>query len=98
VNRIEHLLFTLAEECAEVAQRASKAARFGLDEVQPGQMLTNRERIVQELNDLYAMAEMLDLATVDRTAIATKKDKVMRFMDYAERCGSLQPTSTRNHR
>jgi hypothetical protein len=32
MNITEHLLATLAEECAEVAQATSKALRFGLDE------------------------------------------------------------------
>lgn len=59
MNRTEHLLWVLAEECAEVAQRASKAARFGLDEVQPGQALTNEERLWQEMCDLCAVGEML---------------------------------------
>ena len=89
MNVTESLLFTLAEECAEVSQRASKAARFGLQEVQPGQMLTNRERIVQELNDLWAVVEMLDLAEVDRAAIFSKKRKVQEFLAYAEKCGTL---------
>jgi len=31
------VLTILMEECAEVIQRASKALRFGLDEVQPEQ-------------------------------------------------------------
>jgi hypothetical protein len=35
MNPTEHLLSCLAEECAEVAQRASKSLRFGLSEVQP---------------------------------------------------------------
>ncbi len=35
MNRRDHLLDILAEECAEVAIRVSKALRFGLDEV-PG--------------------------------------------------------------
>jgi len=96
MNRTEHLLSTLAEECAEVAQCASKALRFGLDDAQPGQLLTNRERIVSELNDLWAVVEMLDLATVDRTAIATKKDKVLQFMKYAEKCGTLAGSDRRD--
>jgi hypothetical protein len=89
MNRTEHLLFTLAEECAEVAHCASKAARFGLDEIKPGQSLTNRERILQELNDLWAVAEMLGLCQVDRVAIDRKKAKVLEFMGYAEKCGTL---------
>ena len=59
MNRLGHLLWILAEECAEIAQRASKASRFGMDEVQPGHALTNEQRIWQEMNDLAAVGEML---------------------------------------
>jgi len=34
MNRMEHLLAVLAEECAEVAQRCSKAQRFGMHQKQ----------------------------------------------------------------
>jgi hypothetical protein len=90
MNRTEHLLFKLAEECAEVTQEASKAAIFGMDEVMPGQPLTNRERVMRELNDLFAIAEMLGLQHVDRAAIEAKKRKVEHYMEYAEKeCGTL---------
>lgn len=36
MTQTEHLLVHLAAECCEVARRASKAAKFGLTEVQPG--------------------------------------------------------------
>lgn len=58
MNRKEHLLTILAEECNEVAQRTSKALRFSLEEIQPGQNMTNADRILQELYDLLAMVEM----------------------------------------
>jgi len=91
VNRTEHLLFKLAEECAEVTQEASKAAIFGMDEVMPGQPLTNRERVVVELNDVFAVAEMLGICVVDRVAVEAKKTKVRRYMDYAAKeCGTLE--------
>ena len=89
MNVTEHLLWKLAEECAEVAKEASKAALFGMEEVMPGQPLTNRERVLKELNDLWAAAEMLDLCKVDRAAIDEKKAKVRKFMDYAEKIGTL---------
>jgi len=53
------LLDLLAEEPAEVIQRVCKALRFGLDEVQPGQHLTNEERILQELADVDAVVRSL---------------------------------------
>ena len=59
MNRTDHLLWILAEECAEVAQRASKAARFSLKEAQPDQPYTNAERIMHEYTDLMAAIEML---------------------------------------
>lgn len=96
MNRTEHLLSCLAEECAEVAQRVSKALRFGLTEVQPGQPLTNAQRIGQEFHDLLAVVEMLeDEGALDRPtdthAIERKKAKVLAFLEYAEQCGALTP-------
>ena len=50
----EHYLAIVAEEAAEIAReafdlntRASKALRFGLDEVQEGQLLSNAEHRVE---------------------------------------------------
>lgn len=59
MTREDHLLWGIAEECMEVAQRASKAARFGLDEVQPGQGLNNAQRIFREFADLLTIIDML---------------------------------------
>lgn len=57
----QYLLGKLAEECAEVGQRALKAAQFGLDEVQPGQALDNAERLHAELDELQAIVELLNV-------------------------------------
>lgn len=89
MNTNEYLLARIAEECVEAAQRALKAQAFGLDEVQEGHLLTNRERLVQELNDVYAVVEMLGLAEVDRPAMTKKKEKVLAFMGHAKKCGTL---------
>jgi len=96
MNHTEHLLSCLAEECAEVGQRVSKAMRFGLGEVQPGQALTNAERIADELVDLLAVVGMLEEEGIldvprDPVAIQRKKDKVRTFMVYAAECGALTP-------
>lgn len=91
MTRTEHLLWMLAEECAEVAQRASKAARFGLSEVQPGQLQTNAERITYELNDLVAVADMLlSPDWMDDNAINAKQAKVEKFLEYSAQCGTLE--------
>lgn len=92
MTKIEHLLWCLAEECAEVAQRASKAARFGLDEIQPGQSLTNEERLWQEMNDLAGVGEMIislrKAGGLSRTQVDEKKAKVEKFLAYSAECGT----------
>lgn len=99
MTREEHLLAILSEECAEVAREVSKALRFGMFEMMPGQSLTNRERIAAELQDLWAAVEMLNLQTVDRAAIERKKEKVVKFMRYAEEeCGTIAPPDAKEPR
>ena len=89
MNETEHLLTTLGEECAEVAQRASKAARFGMNEVQPGQTENNVRRIERELSDVMAVADMLGLR-VSEEEMDAKKAKVRKYMAYAREHGTLQ--------
>lgn len=88
MNETEHLLTILGEECAEVAQRASKAARFGLAEVQPGQAEDNRRRLERELADLMATAELLGLVVREEDKVA-KLEKLKKFMAYARQIGTL---------
>lgn len=95
----EYVLWLIAEECAEVAQRCSKAARFGPDEVMPGQDLDNVERLSEEVLDLLAV---LDIASdhglvrlgaeeqkLDR--LRAKRLKVARYMGYSIELGTLDP-------
>jgi hypothetical protein len=76
-GRTRELLICAAEECAEVTQRITKALRFGLDEVHPGQPLTNAQRIAGELGDLQAVVNMLAaldvLNSMEIAAAATAK-------------------------
>lgn len=60
MTETQYLLDVLSEECNEVAVRASKAIRFGLEEIQPGQALTNAQRLALELDDLYGAIELLN--------------------------------------
>lgn len=95
MNRQEHLLSCLAEECTEVGQRVSKALRFGLAEVQPGQSLTNAERIMEEFTDLVSVVEMLIAEGVlqDRLSperVEAKQTKIEKFLAYAASVGALQ--------
>lgn len=83
-----------------MAQRVSKALRFGLTEIEPGQELNNAQRITQEFHDALAVVEMLEDAgalgrSSDTHAIERKKAKILVFMEYAERCGTLTPNDSR---
>lgn len=94
MNRIEHLLVCLNEECLEVAHRVDKALRFGTLEVQPGQVFTNGDRIVDEFLQALAVMEMLSGAgelnfqpnsPFSLSVIDAKKRKVERNM-YLKNC------------
>jgi hypothetical protein len=52
LDKRQHRLLKLMEECAEVAHRASKQILFGKQEIQHGQELTNAERLRGEVLDL----------------------------------------------
>jgi hypothetical protein len=101
MDSTEHLLICLSEECAEISEqcskvavRVSKALRFGQDEIQPGQLLSNVERISLEMADLLAMAEVMETAgLISRVQVEKKKDKLRAFMAYAVECGALAAPS-----
>lgn len=92
MNEQEHLLTVLSEECAEVAQRACKAARFGLSEIQPGQHEDNKRRIERELADLMATADLLGLKVRDEDK-AAKTEKLKKYMGYSREMGTLSHDS-----
>lgn len=121
MNTSEHLLTIAAEECMEIAleaallaQRLSKALRFGLDETQPNNHESNRTRIVQnyekllqEGNDLRGVLALLQLApaqdtfervNVDNDAVLAKQEKVKRFLLYSSQCGTLTDDVVRDLR
>jgi len=95
MTRDEHYLTILAEECAEVAQRVSKALRFGLGEVQAGQPLTNAQRIEEELRDLSAVAAiceergLVDRARATHEEVRAKKEKIERHFEISREHGRL---------
>jgi len=97
MNRKEHLLVILAEECNEVGQRATKALRFGVNEIQPGTSNENNaERLKYEYNDLIAIVEILQEEGVlppemfSREMIDKKKERVKYFLEYSKKIGTLQ--------
>lgn len=79
------LLTILIEECMEVAQRATKMLRFGVNEVQPGQDLDNAERLSVEVGDLLAVIRLCTEAdlishSVSQHAVAAKLNKLRIYM------------------
>lgn len=79
------LLTILVEECAEVQQRATKALRFGLAEVQPGQPHDNAARLAHEVGDLLEMVDRLcDIGVIRRDAVQNgrrrKRSQLKKFL------------------
>ena len=99
MNEKEYLMIQAASECMEVAHRITKALHFGLNEIQPGQEMTNDERVVEEYIDLLASMQKLqklDIFSmpseiVVNGAIAKKQEKIDKFMGYArDVCGTVE--------
>ena len=93
-NLLAHLLTILQEECNETGQRSSKALRFGLGEIQPGQPLTNADRLIGEYADIVGVMELLQengyIQLPDlRPMIERKKAKVLKYLEFSRRCGTL---------
>jgi len=60
MNRLEELLIILSEECAEVAQAATKCIRFGMASTHNGQIPeSNQLRLEKEIGDFMAMVRLL---------------------------------------
>ncbi len=91
----EHLLVILAEECAEVSQRATKALRFGLTDpkgTEPEQPFDNRTRLLMEINDLLAVVDMLfeEMDYKSELLQYSKKEKVKKYLKLSEKLGLLK--------
>lgn len=95
MNRQEHMLDILSEECIEVAKEVSKALRFTLDEQYVKSEFTNRERIVNELKDVLCMIEicrtegLLPPICITEDDIETKFAKIERYMQISRQYGAL---------
>lgn len=100
-THFQYLLGCLAEECGEVIQIREKIARFGIGDVwdnkeknPDGHSL--RDRLLFELNDVYAVAEMLEelvdgTPTAPNTALMDKKRaRVLRYMEYSRGKGLVE--------
>jgi hypothetical protein len=94
MNRQEHLLTILGEECSELHQEICKALRFGVNE-QRDLSTSNSERMFKEFNDLIAMVDMVNeslgapVMHVDISLNARKRAKVEQYLEYSKDCGTL---------
>lgn len=100
LNREQYILTLIQEECAELSQRASKALRFGLYEVQPGQELDNWERLRGEFVDLWTSVCLLDRLLVnfdyDHDDVGAKINKIKKYMKISVDRGILEDTHERH--
>lgn len=94
MTHLQYLLTKLAEECQEAGVRALKCQQFGMKEVQPGQFLTNEERLFGELNDIKGVLELLYANGVEYDvnglAVIEKMNKIDKFRDYSVRLGMVE--------
>jgi len=93
MTRTDHLLVCLAEECNEVAQRAAKALRFGLEEVQQGQELNNGERLTREFEDLLGVFSLLMtercVPAPDESRAQSKLERFEKYLGLSAEKGRL---------
>lgn len=92
MNKTEHLLTCLAEECAEVQQAVTKALRFGLDD--NFKETTPAQDIVRECIEVIAVIKLLEEEGLIEIigaleAIEQKKAKIRHYMQYAKERGTL---------
>jgi len=79
------ILTILIEEAAEIQQRATKLLRFGRDEIQPGQPLTNMQRMSGEIGDFMAVLRLAEKAgLIDQSGVEAqrqrKHEKLRKYM------------------
>lgn len=101
MNAHDYLMTQAMTECNELAHRLGKALHFGLEQVQQAQddrpeqnpdRKTNRERIIDEYNDLVSSMEILGftLQVIEGPKLDAKQQKVKRYMDMARSLGTLK--------
>jgi hypothetical protein len=97
----QNLLLVLEEECLEVAKRASKAIRFGLEQSQandphaPRNVGNNRERLQDEINDLCAMIVASGFRYPTDDEIAAKVLRVEKYWQYSCELGLAGASPTK---
>jgi len=87
VNRREHLLVILGEECSELHKETCKILRFGYDHMK-------WLKLQDEYNEIIAMIEMLAdegiVVYAQNHIKQKKKDKVERYLLESKELGTLE--------
>ncbi len=96
MNREQHLLVILSEECSEVIKDVSKALRFGLKDGYSGSSKINSDNISSELMDIFAVVIMLvkegsiKELNWDVDVLLKKIKKIEKYLLYSKEKNTLQ--------
>ena len=102
MNKEEHLLILLKEECAEIIQIASKINRFGWSSTKSAMDgITNTEQLQNEIADLTGILRMLyrevphlklymDDKQIFEAKVQEKISRTERYMEVSRNLGRLQ--------
>jgi NTP pyrophosphatase (non-canonical NTP hydrolase) len=58
-DKQKEIMLIAQEECAEVIQAISKVFRFGMNDVHPTTMKSNKDSLEEEVGDLMCMIELM---------------------------------------
>jgi len=98
MNLQTYLLVKTIEEANELSHAGCKAVLNGLSDINPKEQCTSLQHFINEFNDMFAMAQMLQDHGIelpglkDPMAIMKKKLKVYRYMRAPINNGILQLT------
>jgi hypothetical protein len=101
LNKTEHLLACLIEEAAEIQKNACKGLRFGLDNHYKDNP-DNATAISIEFYEMVAVFKILEDEGIfpkinGAIIIEDKKKRVLEFMRYAEKVGTLESEDTNDN-
>lgn len=87
MNKRDYLLVCLAEECSEVIKTITKIMRFGENISYPKGAISNREKLQDELNDIFGVVALLqdnkiiNEKTLQGKKVQEKKNKVIKHFE-----------------
>lgn len=97
LNREQYILIKIAEEAAEVIQDINKTLIFGLDEKYSKSEFSNRERIVNEITDMFALINLAHNEKIlllpefpVEAAVKAKQEKFEKYFKYSQELGVVE--------